>query len=222
MYAVLFQLSSVLLILTPTYSVLAQDIPVLDSVGGAYVPVNVYIVASAVWQFHNDKKSISVCWEDTSESNSIDRELVKLAVTQQWQSNSAVLFIGWEECATENPGIRIRVADEQPRVKRLGSYLDGLKDGMVLNFSFHNWSPSCGSSKKEREFCIYANAVHEFGHALAFAHKEERFFGPGGCFLAKSSDTNSVMNYCNVQYNNGGILSAADKVAVQKLYGSPK
>ena len=34
-------------------------------------------------------------------------------------------------------------------------------------------------------------------------------------------DPQSIMNYCNTSWNNGGKLSALDQVAVAKLYGTP-
>lgn len=137
-------------------------------------------------------------------------------------------FSGWKKCATLNKGIRIRIEDSGPHTKGLGNQLDGKLDGMVLNFTFENWSEGC---KTQREFCIRAIAVHEFGHALGFAHEQNRFDAPGECRkLAQATDPdrlltpydpNSVMNYCNDKYNNNGKLSTLDVAAVQFLYGSP-
>ena len=64
------------------------------------------------------------------------RRVVEQAVAETWQAHSQLQFRGWEACAPNNRGIRIRIAEDGPHTKGLGRFLDGKKDGMVLNFTF--------------------------------------------------------------------------------------
>jgi hypothetical protein len=178
---------------------------------------------AAKWPFN----TVFVCWEDPAAEFSEERALVRAAIRDSWEASSGLQFLGWSACRENSVGIRIVIEDSGPHVKALGKYLDGMPNGMVLNFTYRNWSTSC---QTKLDYCNRVIAVHEFGHAIGFAHEQNRPDTPGDCSMAQGSqgdtlltpwDPHSVMNYCNEKYSNEGVLSEFDIVAVQYIYGLP-
>jgi len=90
-----------------------------------------------------------------------------------------------------------------------------------------------------KSICVKNEAVHEFGHVLAFIHEQDRPDTPPACidqvltdeptylfrkdgFVLGPWDADSIMNYCTpgmYDYYRG--LSAGDVTTVQKYYGKP-
>ncbi|NMO15639.1 hypothetical protein HPC49_20735 [Pyxidicoccus fallax] len=185
---------------------------------------DLYVASARLWR----PMTVAVCWENPGLLDGVQRQWVRDAVARTWEARSGVRFTGWGTCAAASSGIRINISDTGPHVKALGNGLNGMAQGMVLNFTFNNWSTSCRS---QLQYCIEAIAVHEFGHAMGYAHEQNRPDTPSSCteppqgssgdLIIGPWDLSSVMNYCNPQWNGNGNLSVTDQQGAQQTYGVP-
>jgi hypothetical protein len=179
-----------------------------------------YISTNDVW----DRTNIRVCWEESA-GTGIEHRWVRDAVKRTWEAHTQLQFTGWGRCASSED-IRISVVDDWPHTKGLGKKLRNKRNGMVLNFTFNEWSPVCRS---QLERCIRGIAIHEFGHALGFSHEHNRPDTPTTCTSEPQGtngdqtygpwDAMSVMNYCSPTWGPLS-LSANDSSGARSVYGT--
>lgn len=129
---------------------------------------------------------IPVCWENLTDSSPVDRYATRVTLTNSWQKQTLVKFVGWGVCTENAQGIRITTVDnEYSPQAALGTEGDGKIGVTLLNFSMTqgasaNLYAACQANNpslpddKALALCIKSTVIHEFGHVLGLAHEHHR------------------------------------------------
>lgn len=150
--------------------------------------------------------TINVCWEAMPEGEAELRQWTQDITVNEYR-RAGINFTGWQQCQADSKGIRIVVEDLRPHVKAFGRRLDGMQNGLRLNFVWKSWNNFCSRSPEAFHTCILLTALHEFGHAIGLRHEasrpdndcfldETRGMGEMGMIPVDAYDNKSIMNYC--------------------------
>lgn len=187
---------------------------------------NKFEVVGKIW----NKEKILVCW-NTRNIIDEDKKLIQSLVTDAWDKNVSIDFVGWNECDNiKRDGIDLFISDDSSKFdsKFTAIAFQGMPETLP-SFIFIDYS-----DLKSNEQHFKRSILHEFGHILNLSHEHQRKDTPEWCddwnegrgYSTNSEDTShfgpwdlySIMNYCS-----GPLITAPSCLDLQEvafIYGN--
>jgi hypothetical protein len=190
-----------------------------------------WILRSSAWPMSGGVATIPVCWEASANSFPTEKAWVRSKVEGLYEGHWGfyINFTGWGNCSSSSQGIRMMVHTGGAGTEGLGKAINGVKDGMKLNFTtFGAANGTCLASEAARRRCLEGSTIHEYAHALGLAHEHNRSDRPASCTderqgrdgdrLVGNYDPDSLTGYCDPK--NRSVLSAGDVAGLARMYGA--
>lgn len=146
-----------------------------------------------------------------------------------WRDAGYVLFQDVGRCPRGFEGVRLLISrdpSEDPDSAGVGAPQTGPNYDVVLKAAFRSRTGCLAQPGADLEGCIFAKALHEFGHVLGLPDVQYSAEAPEACrsrlahyeALAIPYDGGSIMNACNDAAHLGK-LSPGDMAAIRQTYG---
>lgn len=173
---------------------------------------------------------VPVCWVRMPDPVA-DATLIRAVARAQdaWRDAGYVLFQDVGRCRPGFTGVRLLISrdpSKDPDSASVGAPRTGPSYDVVLKAAFRTRTGCLAQPGATLEGCMFARALHEFGHVLGLPDVQYSADAPAACrsrlghyeALGVPYDAASIMNACN-DATYLGQLSANDRLAIRQTYG---